>query len=130
MNTYEAIFVARPSLNDDELGKLRDKIRGQIEKKGGTVLRAEDWGKRKLSFEIGKEKKGTYLLFNLSGDGALVKDLEHLCSVEDNLIRSLIVKADPPAPQPEVSSQPAADTAAAAPAKAQTGEGEAGGQLQ
>jgi small subunit ribosomal protein S6 len=130
MNVYEAIFVARPALSDEEVGKLRDKIRGLIEKKGGTVTKAEDWGKRKLSFELAKEKKGAYLLFNLTGDGALVKDLERFCAVEDSLIRSIVVRADRLPPDPEPAPTAATGAVTGERKVESRKEGEAGGQLQ
>ena len=105
MNTYESIFVTRPSLSEKELGRIHDKIRTIIEKNGGAVLKSEDWGKRKLAYEVGKEKKGAYLLYQLRGDGKLVKDLEKLSAVEDDLIRFLIVRMnrtpEPASPTPQ-----------------------------
>lgn len=97
MNTYESIFIVRPSLSDEEVKKIGEKIRGTVEKEGGSIVKSEDWGKRKLSFEVSKEKKGTYLMFQLKGPGKMVKELEKLTSVEDALIRNLIVRADPAA---------------------------------
>jgi small subunit ribosomal protein S6 len=93
MNTYETIFIARPSLSDGEVAKLMDKIQGIIGKKGGTVLKAENWGKKKLAYEVKTEKRGTYLLFFLKGNGELIRDLNHLSRVDDALIRFLAVKS-------------------------------------
>ncbi len=93
MNTYESIFIVRPSLSDEEVAKLMDRIKDLIGKKGGSVLKAENWGKKKLAYEIRKEKRGTYLLFLLKGDGALIKELEHFSRVDDALIRFLTVKS-------------------------------------
>ena len=93
MNTYESVFIVRPSLSDEEVAKLMDRIKDLIGKKGGSVLKAENWGKKKLAYEIGREKRGTYLLFLLKGDGALVKELEHFSRVDDALIRFLTVKS-------------------------------------
>jgi small subunit ribosomal protein S6 len=93
MNTYETIFIIRPSLSDEEVAKLMDKIQGMIAKKGGAVLKAENWGKKKLAYEVKTEKRGTYLLFLLKGDGVLIRELEHFSRVDDALIRFLAVKS-------------------------------------
>ena len=123
MNTYESIFVIRPSLNEDEIRKTGDKIRSIIEKNGGSVIKVDDWGKRKLSYEVGKEKKGAYLVFSLKGDGKIVKELNRLRSVDDNLIRSLIVKVDPST----ITTETPSPTAAESPSGQEVKQGEASG---
>lgn len=93
MNTYESIFIARPSLSDEAISHLMGKIKDMIDQKGGVVLKTENWGKKKLAYQVERERRGTFLLFHLKGDGALVKELEHFSRVEDGLIRLLTVKA-------------------------------------
>jgi small subunit ribosomal protein S6 len=117
MNTYESLFIVRPSLSEEEVKKMGEKIRAVVEKEGGSILNSEDWGKRKLAFEVSKEKKGNYLVYFLKGPGTMVRELEKLKSVEDALIRSLIVKSDRPpqaqASAPQTASAPAAEGAEA-----------------
>lgn len=93
MTTYETIFIIRPTLSDEEVNKIIEKIRGMIEKKGGKVLAIENWGKKKLAYGVKKEKKGTYLLFRFKGDGKLVAELERQCLIDDALIKFLTVKS-------------------------------------
>jgi len=93
MTTYETIFIVRPTLSDEEVNKIIEKIRGMIEKKGGKVLSTENWGKKKLAYGVKKEKKGTYLLFRFTGDGKLVAELERQCLIDDALIKFLTVKS-------------------------------------
>lgn len=93
MTTYETIFIVRPTLSDEEVNKIIEKIRGMIEKKGGKVLSTENWGKKKLAYGVKKEKKGTYLLFRFKGDGKLVAELERQGLIDDALIKFLTVKS-------------------------------------
>ena len=93
MTTYESIFIVRPTLSDEEVAKIIEKIRGMIEKRGGAVVKTENWGKKKLAYEVKKEKKGTYLLFRFKGDGKVVAELERHWQVEDALIKFLTLKA-------------------------------------
>ena len=95
MTVYESIFIVRSTLSDEEVAKMSEKIREMIEKRGGSVLRMENWGKRKLAYEVKREKKGAYLLFCFKGDGKLVAELERHWLVEDALIKFLTVKASP-----------------------------------
>ena len=109
MTTYESIFIVRPTLSDEEVNKIIEKIRGMLEKKGGKVLSTENWGKKKLAYGVKKEKKGTYLLFRFKGDGKLVAELERQCLIDDALIKFLTVKSNPGADQmtpPPTSASP------------------------
>jgi small subunit ribosomal protein S6 len=130
MKTYEVMFIVRSSVGDEDLARMIEKIRGLVEKNGGAVLKAENWGKRKLAYEIKREKRAAYLLFLIKGDGKLLKELEQHAKVEESLIRFMAVVSDgtatiaPAAPAATAPSQPSREAAAA-------GTPEAGhGQLQ
>lgn len=92
IQTYESICIVRPTLTNDEVDKMIEKMKGVVEKNGGTILKAENWGKRKLSYNIKKEKKGIYLIFRFTGHEKVISELEHSYHVEDAVIRSLTVK--------------------------------------
>ena len=93
MKNYEIVIIVRSSMGDDEVTQLSNKVQQTIEKGGGTVLKNENWGKKKLAYEVAGEKRGTYLLFLVKGDGGFIKDLEHFSRVEDAVIRFLLVKS-------------------------------------
>jgi small subunit ribosomal protein S6 len=126
MTLYESIFIVRPTLSDEEVAKIGEKIREMIEKRGGSVLKMENWGKKKLAYEVKKEKKGTYLLFYFKGDGKLVAELEHHWLVEDALIKFLTVKAPPPSSASDRADRPppsGGPTSAASPKTAESAMG-------
>ncbi|MBI3611265.1 MAG: 30S ribosomal protein S6 [Nitrospirae bacterium] len=93
MQTYESIFIIRPSVTDEEATKVVEKVKGVVEKNGGAVLQTENWGKRKLAYEVEREKKGIYVIFRFKGDGKVINDLEHNYRIEDAIIKFLTVKA-------------------------------------
>ena len=93
MTMYESIFIVRSTLKEDEINKVVEKIKQLVEKGGGKILSSQNWGKKKLAYEINKEKKATYLSFLLSGDKKLVQELNHFARVQEALIRLFIVKA-------------------------------------
>ncbi|MBI3994591.1 MAG: 30S ribosomal protein S6 [Nitrospirae bacterium] len=107
MLTYESIFIIRPNLTDEEVAKVVEKMKGVVEKNGGSILQAENWGKRKLAYEVEKEKKGTYIVFRFKGDGKVINDLEHTYRMEDSIIKFLTVK--PSKGDPGTLTLPAAD---------------------
>ncbi|MBI3811167.1 MAG: 30S ribosomal protein S6 [Nitrospirae bacterium] len=92
MQTYETIFIIRPNLTDEEVTKVVEKMKAVVVKSGGAILQAENWGKRKLAYEVEREKKGTYVIFRFSGDGKIINDLEHTYRMEDGIIKFLTVK--------------------------------------
>ena len=92
--TYESIFILRPNLTDEEVEKTITKMKGVIEKTGGEILNTENWKKRKLAYEVKKEKKGIYIVLHLKGDGKFIGELERSYRIEDSVIKFLTVKID------------------------------------
>ena len=92
MSFYEMTLVLRQSLSDEEADKALEKYKSMIEKSGGTVHLTENWGKRRLAYEIQKERKATYFLlfFQLAGDA--ISELNRACRLDEQLIRHLVVK--------------------------------------
>jgi len=87
--------------------KVVEKMKTMIEKSGGALLQAENWGKRKLAYEVEKEKKGTYVVFRFNGDGKIINALEHNYRMEDAIIKFLTVK--PTKGDPGTITMPATD---------------------
>jgi small subunit ribosomal protein S6 len=114
MSTYETIFILRAALSDDEAAKTVDKVKGIIEKLGGSVLKVENWGRRKLAYEVKKEKKGNYILIQFKGEGKLIAELEHNYRVDDNIIKFITTKLTQP-----LTSRPAPPTEEKAAAEAE-----------
>lgn len=100
MQLYESIFIVRPSLSDEETSKLIDKLKGVVEK-SGTVLKLENWGKKKLAYEVKRERKGTFVYLHFQSKGDLVSELERSYRLEDSVLKFLTVRMEKPmAPQP------------------------------
>ncbi|MHB8481789.1 MAG: 30S ribosomal protein S6 [Nitrospiria bacterium] len=92
LNDYECIFIARSSLSEEEVSGLTEKVRNVVEKNGGQITKTENWGKKKLAYEVKKEKKGTYVLSHIKGPGALVSELERNLKIQDGVLKFLTVK--------------------------------------
>jgi small subunit ribosomal protein S6 len=107
MAVFETVFIVRPNLSDDEVAKMTEKVKGLIEKHGGALLRSENWGKKKLAYEIKKEKKGTYVLLWFQGDGKLVSELERTYRIEDGVIKFITVRAPHDKLPPPAEERPA-----------------------
>jgi|SRR5579863_1005395 len=94
MNSYETIFIVKPSLSEDEVEKTIVKIKEVIQKNGGEPSKVENWGKRKLAYEVRKEKRGTYVLLSFKGSGSLVTELERNYRLDESIIKFITLKLD------------------------------------
>ncbi|MBI3607223.1 MAG: 30S ribosomal protein S6 [Nitrospirae bacterium] len=116
MTVYETICIIKTSLTDEELGKVITKVRGFIEKSGGEILKMENWGKKKMAYEVRKEKKGAYVFFRFRGPSPVVAELERQYRLEDSIIKFLTIKCDPKLLAEEMTRESAAAVHAASPA--------------
>src|SRR3972149_1269920 len=93
MNTYDTIFILNPTLSDEDVQKTVNKLEG-IVKQSGELISTENWGKKKLAYEVMREKKGIYVLLRFLGKGELVLELEKNYRFDDSVIKFLTVKLD------------------------------------
>ena len=102
MHLYETIFIIRPSLSDDDTNQLIEKVKGLLEKAGATLEIVENWGKKKLAYEIKRERRGTFVYLHFKAPGNVVGELEHAYRLEDSVLKFLTVRLEhPPAAKPE-----------------------------
>ena len=104
---YESIVILRPSLADEDIQKTLDKVKSTIEKSGGTIERLENWGKKKLAYEVKREKKGVYVQLNFRGSGVAVTELERFFRLEDAIMKFLTVKLEAQKLPPAGTEHPA-----------------------
>ena len=89
---YETIYILRPDSTNDVIGQVNTKARSVIETGGGTIIKIDNWGKRKLAYEVQKQLKGIYLFFSYLGTAGLVEELERNLRLTDSVIRYYSVK--------------------------------------
>jgi small subunit ribosomal protein S6 len=94
MRKYETIFILDPDLEDEQALSVIEKVKGIITQTNGEILKVEDWGKRKLAYEVKKKAKGHYLLIQFSGSPALLSELERNFRVMDAVIKYQSVRLD------------------------------------
>ena len=91
---YEVMYIAAPETADDDVAKLNDTITKLIENEGGSILRVEDMGRRRLAYQINKKTDGYYVLFEIEGSGQEIAELERRMRVNDTIIRYITVRVD------------------------------------
>jgi small subunit ribosomal protein S6 len=92
MRIYESLFIIRPSLSDEETGALIEKMRNVADKAGAQFIKAENLGKKKLAYEVRRERKGTYAYFYFKAPNQTVAELERAYRLEDHIIKFLTVQ--------------------------------------
>jgi small subunit ribosomal protein S6 len=92
MNIYENIVILRPSLNEEDLKSAVNKITDVIVSSGGEVLSTDNWGKKKLVYEINKHKMGIYVLFVFKSRSSVVKRIEDYFKVFDPVVKFMVIK--------------------------------------
>lgn len=94
MREYEFTFVVQPEISEEGLEGLCGKFEDALERAGGTRLFYEDWGRRRLAYEIQKFQKGHYLVMHFLDAGKAVPEVERVARLEDSILRFLTVQAD------------------------------------
>ena len=92
-NSYEFFLVLSAKLGEEETEGMIKKFQDLIE--ANAVLDSVDkWGKRKLAYLINKESEGLYVLFKFTSVASFPAELDRICKITDNVLRSMIVKKE------------------------------------
>ena len=91
---YELVYIVTPEASEQDVADLHTQIEQIIERFKGTLDKTENWGRRRLAYEIGRHKEGTYVLEVLHGTGELMKEIDRRLKVTDLIIRHLVVRVD------------------------------------
>lgn len=108
MNLYESLFIINPALDETEVGNIVGKVEELIKKGGGEVVKVDNWGKKKLAYEVKKQKKGYYILINFRIKPGAISELERTLKITDPIIKFLIIRIDESAltAQSQVQGEP------------------------
>ena len=94
MNKYELCVVVSAKLEDEVRTQVVDKCKALVERFGGTVADVDDWGKKKLAYEVNHEKEGFYYFIQFDAEATVPAEIEDRVRIMDNVIRFLCVRQD------------------------------------
>ena len=92
-NSYETIFIIDASLEEDQIAAVKGKFTSLIAA-NGTVSNVDDWGKRRLAYEINDKTEGYYVLVDFESDGEFPKELDRQYRINDAILRTIIIRKD------------------------------------
>ena len=94
MNKYELAVVVSAKIEDDERAQVIEKVKALVERFGGKISDVDEWGKKRLAYEIQKMREGYYYFFHFEADTTVPAELESRMRIMDGVIRYLCVKQE------------------------------------
>nr|WP_070959569.1 30S ribosomal protein S6 [Hyphomonas sp. Mor2] len=94
MALYEHVLIARPDISPAQVESLMEELTGFLDKQGAKVAKSEYWGLRNLSYQINKQRKGHYSLFNIDGPAEAIHELERQHRISDDIMRYMTIKVE------------------------------------
>ena len=91
MKAYELLFFVAPTLDEEGRANVMNRIENTITAGEGVIDSTEDWGKRKLAYEINKLSEGDYILINFHANPNHIAELDRVLRINDNVERHMIV---------------------------------------
>jgi len=93
---YELVYVVSPEASDDQVTDLHNQVEAIVQRfPGSSIERTDNWGRRRLAYEIGRHKEGIYVLDVIIGSGDLMKEIDRrLKVIAELVIRHLVVRVD------------------------------------
>jgi len=91
---YELVYILPPDTTEQQVADLHQQIEQVVSRLHGTFDRTENWGRKKLAYEIARQKEGVYGIEVINGSGELMKELDRRLRVMDQVMRHMIVRVD------------------------------------
>jgi small subunit ribosomal protein S6 len=91
---YELVYIVTPDASEQEIADLHTQIEQIVQRFGGTLDKTENWGRKRLAYDIAHHREGNYVVETISGSGELMKEIDRRLRVIDQVIRHLVVRVD------------------------------------
>ena len=94
MSKYELCVVLNAKIEDDERAAALEKVKNYISRFGGTVTNVDEWGKKRLAYEVQKMREGFYYFIQFESETTAPREIENRIRIMDNVLRFLVVRQD------------------------------------
>ena len=94
MNKYELAVVVSAKIEDEDREKVINKVKAYVERFGGTITEVDEWGKKRLAYEVQKMKEAFYYFIKFDAESTVPAEIETRIRIMDNVIRYLCVRQD------------------------------------
>lgn len=90
MKKYEAVIILQSNLEEDVRNTEIEKMKNIVTSFNGTVEKVNEWGQRRLAYEINKKRDGYYVIINFTSNADAVNEMDRICKISDNVLRHMI----------------------------------------
>lgn len=94
MANYESVLIARQDLGASQVNSLVENLSEVLKKEGGEVVKIDNWGLKNLAYRIKKNRKGHYVLLNITAPAKAIFEYERLMRLNEDIIRYMTIKVD------------------------------------
>src|SRR3954464_333824 len=91
---YELVYLLPPDSTEQQVTELHEQVGAIVSRMTGQIEKTENWGRKRLAYEIAHHKEGVYVLEVINGSGELMKELDRRLKVMDQVIRHMVVRVD------------------------------------
>ncbi len=92
MREYEIVYIAHPDLEENALNEVTEKVKGWVTDAGGSITKADFWGRRRLAYAIRKQKEGQYILLKVKLLPTSVASIERNLRFLEPVMRFLVTQ--------------------------------------
>jgi len=94
LNKYETIFITDPDIASENVEKIIEEVQNLISGSGGEVKKLDNWGKKRLAYEVKGNKDGNYILISFDADPQFIQRLERYYGLTEQIIKHMTVRAE------------------------------------
>ena len=94
MNKYELAVAVSAKVEDDERAAILEKVKAYVERFGGQITNVDEWGKRRLAYEVQHMKEAFYYFIQFDAESTVPAEIESRIRIMDNVVRYLVVRQD------------------------------------
>ena len=94
MSKYETVFIVNPSIESEDIEKVIEDTQNLISGSGGTVIRVDKWGKKRLAYEVKGNRDGYYVLVNFEAEPQFIQRLGRYYGLTEEIIKYMTLRAE------------------------------------
>ena len=91
MRRYETVFITDADVSEDERNQVFERTKDLISRHDGFLVRFDEWGVKKLAYEIRKKSRGCYVCIDYGGDGIIVEEMERSFRIDDKVLKFMTI---------------------------------------
>lgn len=94
MRAYETMYIIKTALEEEKIKASVEKFSSLIQNNGGELVKVDEWGKKRLAYEIDDLREGYYVLTKFKGEPSTITELERIYRISDEILRYIIVREE------------------------------------